>query len=59
MASYTVAGLTVTPILNETFGAEVSGIDWDHVPLPDETIKTVSIPPFSTEAIANHTCNGA
>lgn len=41
MSSFTVNGVTVTPILNSSFGAEVSGIDWKHVPLPDNIIKTV------------------
>lgn len=44
MASFTVDGLTVTPILNDTFGAEISGINWNQVPLPDDTIKTVGTP---------------
>lgn len=34
--------LTVTPIM-EGFGAEVSGVDFSSLPLPDELIKQVSI----------------
>ena len=40
MASYTVNGLSVNPILGN-FGVEVSGVDWNQVPLPEENIKTV------------------
>lgn len=41
MASYTINGITVTPISSSGFGAEVSGIDWNISPLPEELIKTL------------------
>ncbi|KAH8895530.1 hypothetical protein GQ53DRAFT_804356 [Thozetella sp. PMI_491] len=40
MASYELNGLTVTPILNSSFGAEVSGVDW-QAPVPADTVKTL------------------
>lgn len=41
MASYTINSITVSPITSSGFGAEVSGVDWDVSPLPEETIKTL------------------
>lgn len=49
MASYTINGLSVTPIHGD-FGAEVGGVDWSQVPLPEELIRTVC--PTSTCCLA-------
>ncbi|TVY22772.1 Alpha-ketoglutarate-dependent 2,4-dichlorophenoxyacetate dioxygenase [Lachnellula hyalina] len=40
MASHTINGLSVKPILGD-FGAEVSGVDWTQVPLPEDLIRTL------------------
>ncbi|TVY41296.1 Alpha-ketoglutarate-dependent,4-dichlorophenoxyacetate dioxygenase [Lachnellula occidentalis] len=40
MPSHTINGLFVTPILAD-FGAEVCGVDWAQIPLPEELIKTL------------------
>ena len=41
-SSFVIDGLTVQPLLDQSFGAEVSGVDW-RKPVPKAVIQSVRL----------------